>query len=303
MSGKAEAARTVVVAVLLAVAVIGLRAHGVFSHQGSFALASAGRRVITSVFGVAEGAGLAALVLLLALVLRRPGRRRPEDQARPGWRPPVPWWARPVAVLFALAFLAAPWIILLARRHRGTGTTPVAPPRPLAPRPGTGHLTAPSGSSPAWPLLAGVLLAVAAVIIVAVLARRRRRRDRLRTVGRKVSAGPLAEGLAAARDALLSARAPRQAIIACYAAMERGFAAAGSAPEAADTPAEILARAGQAGLVKSEAAEVLTGLFYLARYSSQPMTSADSDAAASALARMRAHLEGAGAGVGRASER
>jgi hypothetical protein len=40
---------------------------------------------------------------------------------------------------------------------------------------------------------------------------------------------------------------------------------------------------------------MLTGLFRRARYSSQPMTSADSDAAASALARMRADL-GAGAG-------
>ena len=37
--------------------------------------------------------------------------------------------------------------------------------------------------------------------------------------------------------------------------MERGFAAAGSAPAAADTPAEVLARATGAGLVRSEPAE------------------------------------------------
>jgi hypothetical protein len=299
VTGKAEAARAAAVAVLLAAAVIGLRARGTFSHQASSALASAGSRVITSVFGVAEGAGLVAFFLLLGLVLRRPRRHKPEDEAQQGWRPPVPWWAKPAAVLFALALLAAPWVILLAGRHRRTGTTPVAPPRLPAPRPGTGHLAAPSGGSPAWPLLAGVFLAVAAVLVLAVLARRRRYRGGGSRPARTAVAGRLAEGLAAGREALLAGGEPRAAIIACYAAMERGFAAAGSAPEAADTPAEVLARASEAGLVRSDSAEVLTGLFRRARYSSQPMTGADSGAAAGALARMRADLEGAGSGGGR----
>ncbi len=57
------------------------------------------------------------------------------------------------------------------------------------------------------------------------------------------------------------------AIIACYAAMERSLAGAGSPPAAADTPAEVLGRASAAGLVRSAAAEVLTGLFRRARYS------------------------------------
>jgi Domain of unknown function (DUF4129) len=74
--------------------------------------------------------------------------------------------------------------------------------------------------------------------------------------------------------------------------MERGFAAAGSAPAAADTPAEVLTRAIEAGIVRSANAEVLTGLFRRARYSTDPMTSADSASAASALALMQAELEG-----------
>jgi hypothetical protein len=73
--------------------------------------------------------------------------------------------------------------------------------------------------------------------------------------------------------------------------MERGFAVAGSVPEAADTPAEVLTRASDAGLIRSDSAAVLTGLFRRARYSSYPMTSADSDAAANALTRMRADLD------------
>ena len=84
-------------------------------------------------------------------------------------------------------------------------------------------------------------LAVVAVIVVAVLDRRRRR-------NRMLSSGPGGQGvsalagLIAGHDALLAGREPREAIIACYTAMERGFAAAGSAPEAADTPAEVLTR-------------------------------------------------------------
>jgi hypothetical protein len=72
--------------------------------------------------------------------------------------------------------------------------------------------------------------------------------------------------------------------------MERGFAAAGSAPAAADTPAEVLARATGAGLVRSGSAVRMAGLFRRARYSSEPMTSADSAAAAAALDQMQADL-------------
>jgi hypothetical protein len=52
--------------------------------------------------------------------------------------------------------------------------------------------------------------------------------------------------------------------------MERGFAAAGSAPGVADTPAEVLARAIRAGLVRAEPAETLTGLFRRARTARTP---------------------------------
>jgi hypothetical protein len=101
------------------------------------------------------------------------------------------------------------------------------------------------------------------------------------SLGASVLAG--AEALNAGRDA-------RQAIIACYAAMERGLARAGSAPGAADTPAQVLARAVAGGLVRSSAAETLTALFRRARYSPHPVTAADRAAAADALERLRADL-------------
>jgi len=75
------------VAVLLAAAVIGLRARGSFPDQASSSLADAGGTVIAGIFTVAEGAGLVACVLVLTLVLRRPRRRNPEDEAQPSGTP------------------------------------------------------------------------------------------------------------------------------------------------------------------------------------------------------------------------
>jgi hypothetical protein len=301
VTDRAAAARAAVVAALVAVAVAGLRARGALAHRGSSALADAGGQVIFSVFGAAEGVGLVACVVVFALILRGLGRRKGEGQSGERRRPLVPRWTRPVAVLFALALLAAPWFILLAGRKRKASTTPLRPVHPLVPQPGTGPLAGASGSSSAWPLLAGMLLAVAALIVLAVLARRRRRRDYAPARIRVAKADRFSAGLIAGHDALLAGREPREAIIACYAAMERGFAAAGSVPAAADTPAEVLTRASDAGLVRSDSAAVLTGLFRRARYSSLPMTSADSDAAASALARMRADLNLLGTGGGQRS--
>jgi hypothetical protein len=95
-------------------------------------------------------------------------------------------------------------------------------------------------------------------------------------------AGPPAFRAALGRD-----EDPRAAIIGCYAAMERSMTAAGSAPVAADTPAEVLARAVSGGLARSAAAGTLTGLFREARYSDHHLQEADRAAALEALARLR----------------
>ena len=143
-AGRAAAtARAATVAVLLAVAVIRLRARGSLPDRTSSSLSGVGGTVVTSIFGAAEGAGLVAFGIVLALALRRPRRHKPEDEAHEQWRPPLPWWAKTIAVLFALAMLTAPWIILLASRNR-RNSTPLAPLRPPVPRPGPGHLAAPA---------------------------------------------------------------------------------------------------------------------------------------------------------------
>lgn len=166
-------ARAAAVAVLLAVAVIGLRARGAFSHQVRSVLTDAGGRVVTYLFAVAEGVGLVACIILLALVLRRPRRRKhddDEDEQQP-WRLPVPWWAKPLGVVLALALLVAPFVILIANRGRATSTPPVLTPPPASFR-GTGHQVSSAPGSLVWPLVAGVIIAAAVVLALAVLSRR-----------------------------------------------------------------------------------------------------------------------------------
>jgi hypothetical protein len=137
-----------------------------------------------------------------------------------------------------------------------------------------------------------MVIAVAIVVGLTLLARHKRPPGTSHAGKRRVAT--LLDNLTAGGDALAAGGEPRAAIIACYAAMERGFAAAGSAPAVADTPAEVLARATRSGLVRAQPAETLTGLFRRARYSTYPMTSTDSRVAADALTEMRTDLAGQG---------
>jgi len=278
----AEAWRVAAVAVLLAVMAAGLRARGVFSNGSNPATVGAGGAVLATALYAAEG--LAFVAFIVVLVSARPQRKPKSDDTEPP-RPRMPWWAKTVGVLLAVAAMITPFAVLVTRHARKT------PARQLPGGPGGAplRLTAPpQAPGSAWPVIAGMVIAIAVLLALTVLSRRRRPADALRDRDRRLAG--LRESLAAGRDALTRGGEPREAIIACYVAMERGFAAAGSAPAAADTPAEVLTRATRAGIVRSGPAEALTGLFRRARYSSQPMTGADSDAAAAALDQMRGDL-------------
>jgi len=273
--------RVAVVAVLLALTAAGLRAHGTFSRAANGSAAAASGAVLATALAVAEGVGLIAFIIVL--VMARPVRPKKEEEEEP-YRPHFPWWAKTLGILLALAALATPPLVLLTRKtHRQT--TPPFAVHPGLPIARAGHLANPSATTP-WPVIVGMLVAIAAVVALALAARTRRTPAPPRTR----SATALLDALAAGHDALTGGGDPRQAIIACYAAMERGFAAIGSAPAAADTPAEVLTRATEAGIVRSDSAGALTGIFRRARYSTQPMTDADSNQAATALAQMRAEL-------------
>lgn len=282
MDATRGARRVAAVAVLLAIAVVGLRARGTFSRTPDSAAAGASGTVLVIALAVAEGVAFVAFIVVLASA--RPSRQEEEEEEDQTWRPRLPWWVKTFGVLAALAALVTPFAVLFARKtaRRAAAPAPVARP---------GHPFGLAHAAPAqaglWPVIAGMVLAVALVLALALLSRRRRQDGPRRPPDR---AAALAQSLAAGRAALEAATEPRAAIIACYAAMERGFAAAGSAPAAADTPAEVLIRATGAGLVSAPPAEALAGLFRRARYSSELMTSTDSAAAGTALARLRAEL-------------
>jgi hypothetical protein len=286
------ARRAAAVIILLAVAAAGLRARGAFSAAGSPPAVAAAGHVVTVLFGIAEGAAAIACVLLLAMVFRRPRRRKPEEDTYVPWTPPVPWWVRALTVALTLAVLAGPAVLLAAGAHGRHGRRPALPGVPhLGAPPGGAAHPGTSGAGSAWPVIAGMAIAAAIALALAVAARRRPAAHAA-PVSPPAGPSPLEAGVQAGSEALRGGGDARQAIIACYAAMERGLAGAGSPPAAADTPAEVLARAAAAGLVRSGAAATLTSLFRRARYSPHPVSEADRDAAASALDRLRADLAG-----------
>jgi hypothetical protein len=271
-----------VVAVLLAAVVTGLRARGSFAHGGNETAAGASGAVLAIALSAAEGLAVIAFVIVVASA--RPQRQPKDEDEEERWRPKIPWWAKAAGLLLAVAALVTPFAVLLTRKRRPPVTRPLAGAPGIAPA----HAAAPAASS-VWPLITGMVIAIAIAAALTLLGRRKR--PARAQPDNRTRLARLLDSLAAASAALSAGGEPRAAIIACYAAMERGFAAAGSGPAAADTPAEVLTRATRAGLVRPEPAETLTGLFRQARYSTYPMTSADSRVAADALTEMRTDLD------------
>lgn len=136
-------------------------------------------------------------------------------------------------------------------------------------------------------LVIALLVAVLAALVVLAL----------RRLGARLAPGPelvatlqdgtddgtaLSDAVSAGRLAL-QGEDVRAAVIACYAAMEDSLAAGGLGRRAADSPADLLSRATEAGLLVGLAPQQLAALFREARYSSHPMTAAELRTARAAL--------------------
>ena len=129
-------------------------------------------------------------------------------------------------------------------------------------------------------LIASTVALLAMIGAGAIVARRRR------IVEPSVSASPISEPISAAAASSLVRAAesglaeiedpnhePRQAIIACYAAMERELRHfPGAAPQDFDTPTEVLARAVEHHALHVDNAAELVSLFEEARFSPHVMT-------------------------------
>lgn len=273
--------RAAAVVVLLVVAAVGLKSRGAFSHAGNATATAISGSTLAITLAVTEGVALVALIVVLVSARRQ--HREDDDETE--YVNVLRRWLKFPLLLLALAVLAVPPYLLYT--HRSKGGVPAQPPPQAGIQPGT-HQHVPGSTSGLVSILVGIGLAAGALLAIAIYTRVR---SRGADGGNDAARRGLARRLAAATDALHQTADPRQAIIACYAELERGFAAAGSVPRGADTPAEVLARAASAGLIHSGSAADLTGLFRRARYGQELMTAADSATAEHALGTMRAELD------------
>lgn len=296
--------RVVALIVLLLVVAAALR--GYFPAQQHAARSESGGRA-AMVFVVAILAATLALVAI-AVVARLRDPRAPAPSAgalsdmlgtgrgRPSWR----------VLLVGLAVIVA-WLLivmLLSRLLAPHGIGPAPSPSETGGQPPSGH-----GGSPPPPQqqhrprdgsqsMLGVLLASTAamlfVIVAGTVATARRRRH---PIALRIADEPAESPAAAAPPRSLAraaerglaemtdlSREPREAIIACYAAMERELAhVPGAVPQDFDTPSEVLARAVERHALHADNAVQLVNLFTEARFSPHVMNEGHRDVAVRVL--------------------
>lgn len=292
MTGRQQLARLLPLALLLVLAIAGLRGE----------TAALGWEGPLKTHGMVIGLALeAVLIVLLVTTLARDRAARRSDAPGPERAsdgPDVPATLRLVLSWVLTGGVLAIGGVLLASISLRTfaGTRQSVPPLRLGP-PARRPVHPPSSAPVHLPLdaiLYGLLIAVLVVAVAASVWWS----SRLRRLAHPRPQGPLAEDAEDLRDAIEEGRAAlaelddaRAAIIACYVAMERSLADRGAARNAADTPDELLARAVASGIAAGSAAQVLTGLFYEARFSSHSLGTGKRDAARQALDDLAAELD------------
>jgi hypothetical protein len=250
-----------------------------------------------SLFYVAALLSVSLVIVAVALVARLRDPRRVQTSAsplsdrmsrgrgRPGWR-----------VLLIGATVLMAWLVLLWLLSRYIGphqidqpqsvpkSTVPAPAGNVPPRPETHDTDADPDKGVLRYLIAGTVALLTMILVAGVITRRRR-------IVEPGVAAPhgLAEPrpVAAAANSLVRAaesglaeiedpnHEPRQAIIACYAAMERELRLfPGAVPQDFDTPTEVLARAVEHHVLHVDNATELVNLFEEARFSPHVMTEA-----------------------------
>jgi hypothetical protein len=284
--------RVVALIVLLIAVAAALRGYLPLQDRGPL-VASGGNRAAI-VFVIAALAGTLALMTVAVIArLRDPRAVAPTTfdvsdmigggKGRPSWR----------VLLIGLAVIVA-WLViamLLAHLFVPHEVSPAPPSKPLQPSiPPPAHDTAlPTKRKPQNDPgdMVGILLASAVPLFLIVVAatiintRRRWRRpspgDNADGPGETRAATKRSDPLVRAAEVGLAemadlSREPREAIIACYAAMERELAnVPGAVPQDFDTPTEVLARAVEHHALHADNAVQLVNLFEEARFSPHVM--------------------------------
>lgn len=219
--------------------------------------------------------------------------------------------------LIALGFVIAWLLVVILLTSLGGGGPVEQPPAggvPSAQEPGTAPPPSDAAARPQSDdadsnvvgyLIPPMLVLMVLIVVGSTVAARRQRRDPQYRAVADVAADPVtpatADSLARAAEVGLAeiedlSREPREAIIACYAAMERELMRVpGAIPQDYDTPSEVLARAVDHHALKADSATELVELFEEARFSPHVMTESHRDAAMRVLQRVLAELPHAGA--------
>jgi hypothetical protein len=267
--------------------------------------------LIVDIALVSLSVGIIGFAIVARLRHRQPRRPAPTSlpegrgtMGRPTWR----------LSLLALAVVIAWLLLVMVLSRLGIGDPGDHSPTgaPTAADPGTAASTAsnyppPQPDSPEDPgpnvvnyLIPPMLILMVLVIFGTAIASRRQRHAATWTVDGQTPEGTAqpgaAESLARAAEVGLAeigdlSREPREAIIACYAAMERELThVPGAAPLDCDTPSEVLARAVGRHALNADSATRLVELFEEARFSPHVMNEGHRDAAVDALRLVLADL-------------
>ncbi|WP_375485763.1 DUF4129 domain-containing protein [uncultured Mycobacterium sp.] len=211
---------------------------------------------------------------------------------RPSWRVVL------IGLAVLVVWLAIVWTLMRLLAGHGTVQLGPQPPQPSStPKPHPDSTIPPAPHHDGGGDMFGYL-AASAVTLLALLAAgaafgfRRQRRIAVPFVANEKPPEPAPKGsqsLARAAELGLAeigdlSREPREAIIACYAAMEGELAHfPGAVPQAFDTPTEVLARAVDHHALHAENAAQLVNLFAEARFSPHVMNESHREVAVHAL--------------------
>ena len=322
MPGDSKAvARTVVVIVLLLLAVVALRGHLPGAEPPPDVPDPEPRgpgSVIPTLFLLSLSIGIIAIGLFNRR--RRPGLPRggelPYDQRAGRFR------ARWRLLLIASVALVAWLLVVLVLMRWGAGftfdavpadTESVATPEDGEAETALGddlaELARPEpagGSGNVFGYLAAVTIVLIVLSVVsAVIGRRRTAAAAADPAGGAAPSGDQSVGPNLARAAELGlaeigdhTRDPREAIIACYVAMERELEKSpGTTPQDSDTPTEVLARAVERRALRADSAAELVDLFQEARFSAHVMNEGHRANAVRALRMVQRELQGAASGL------
>jgi hypothetical protein len=300
--------RAIAVIALLVVAALALRGY----LPGSESVADRERPASSPFALIVDIALLSAAVAIIgfAIISRLRDRvMRPATRAqlpgRSGGATGRPTWR---FALIALGLIIG-WLVLVLLLMRigvvgpfdEPGSGPATVPDPTTTPPPSDSETQPPPSTPpdegsnviGYLVPPMLILMVLIVVGTAVASRRQRRVANPYPVDADVAAGDASaaatESLARAAELGLAeigdlSREPREAIIACYAAMERQLTRVpGAAPQEFDTPTEVLARAVDRHALHADSATQLVELFEEARFSPHVMNEGHRDVAVGVL--------------------